>query len=70
MKTLKTNHYWFNLYEPEVWDKDIANSAMAVRWLHFLISYLKPSRDFLFQISERICFQIFDPKYDADSVPL
>ena len=37
---------------------------------HFLISRLKPSRDFLFRISENICFQNFGPKYDADSVPL
>ena len=40
--------------------------------LHFLISLslLKPSRDFLFRISEGICFQRFGPKYDADSIPL
>ena len=37
---------------------------------HFFISRLKPSRDFLFQISEGICSQIFGSKYDADSVPL
>ena len=37
---------------------------------HFLISRLKPSRDFLFRLSEGICFQIFGPNYDADSVPL
>ena len=37
---------------------------------HFLISRLKPSRDFLFRLSEGICFQIFGPSYDADSVPL
>ena len=33
---------------------------------HFLISRLRPSRDFLFRISEGICSQIFGPKYDAD----
>ena len=28
---------------------------------HFLISHLKLSKDFLFRISEDICFQIFGP---------
>ena len=37
---------------------------------HFLISVLKPSKDFLFLISAVICSQIFDLKYDADSVRL
>ena len=33
---------------------------------HYLISRLKPSKEFLFRISEGICSQIFGPKYDAD----
>ena len=37
---------------------------------HFLISCLKLSGDFLFRTSEGISFQIFGPKYDADSVLL
>ena len=36
---------------------------------HFLISGLKPPRDFLFWISEGTCFQICGPKYDTDLVP-
>ena len=36
---------------------------------HFLISGLKPPRDFLFWISEGTCFQTCGPKYDTDLVP-
>ena len=37
---------------------------------HFLFSLLNPSRDSLFLISAGFCSQIFDPKFDADSVLL
>ena len=37
--------------------------------IHFLISLLNPSRDYLFLISAAIDSQIVDLKYDADSVP-
>ena len=37
---------------------------------HFLIYFLKPTRELIFLISKVICSQILDPKYDADSLPL
>ena len=51
------------------WYKSCFNNPKNIGF-HFLISRLKPSRDILFLISEGICFQIFGPKYDTDSVPL
>ena len=35
---------------------------------HFLISFLKPSRELTFLISEAICSQIFRPRYKANSL--
>ena len=40
------------------------------RGFHFLISFLNPTRESLFFISVGICFQILEPKYEADSLPL
>ena len=37
---------------------------------YFLISFLKPSPEFIFLISEDIYSEILGPRYEADSLPL